>query len=108
MSEIANYFLYRTEESETGLPANCVDDLNLDNLFAEIDYCNSSIGRQYLYYLLLSDKVSGVGKQEALLGSLSANAELRDFLSKTLKELNKPDAYSIVSIIEGKQCGDFP
>ena len=101
MSEIANYFLYRTEESETGLPANCVDDLNLDDLFAEIDYCNSSIGRQYLYYLLLSDKVSGVGKQEALLGSLSANTELRDFLSKTLKELNKPDAYSIVSIIEG-------
>ena len=37
MSEIANYFLYRTEESETGLPANCVDDLNLDDLFADID-----------------------------------------------------------------------
>ena len=29
-------------------------------------YCHSSIGRQYLYYLLLSDKTSGMEKQEAL------------------------------------------
>ena len=53
MSEIANYFLYRNAEGETGLSANSIDDLNLDDLFAEIDYCHSSIGRQYLYYLLL-------------------------------------------------------
>ena len=62
MSEIANYFLYRNAEGETGLSANSIDDLNLDDLFAEIDYCHSSIGRQYLYYLLLSDKTSGIGK----------------------------------------------
>lgn len=67
MSEIANYFLYRNAEGETGLSANSIDDLNLDDLFAEIDYCHSSIGRQYLYYLLLSDKTSGMEKQEALL-----------------------------------------
>lgn len=60
MSEIANYFLYRNAEGETGLSANSIDDLNLDDLFAEIDYCHSSIGRQYLYYLLLSDKTSGM------------------------------------------------
>ena len=45
MSEIANYFLYRNAEGETGLSANSIDDLNLDDLFAEIDYCHSSIGR---------------------------------------------------------------
>lgn len=60
MSEIANYFLYRNAEGETSLSANSIDDLNLDDLFAEIDYCHSSIGRQYLYYLLLSDKTSGM------------------------------------------------
>lgn len=105
MSEIANYFLYRSAEDETVLPAHCIDDLNLDDLFTEIDYCNSSIGQQYLYYLLLSNKVSGIEKQEALLGSLSANTQLRDFLSRTLKELNSPDAYSIVSILESKSIG---
>ena len=73
MSEIANYFLYRNAEGETGLSANSIDDLNLDDLFAEIDYCHSSIGRQYLYYLLLSDKTSGMEKQlrqRKLWGSL--------------------------------------
>lgn len=100
MSEIANYFLYRNAEGETGLSANSIDDLNLDDLFAEIDYCHSSIGRQYLYYLLLSDKTSGMEKQEALLSSLATHTGLRTLLSNTLKELDKPDAYSIVSILE--------
>ena len=31
MSEIANYFLYRNAEGETGLSANTIDDLNLDD-----------------------------------------------------------------------------
>lgn len=100
MSEIANYFLYRNAEGETGLSANSIDDLNLDDLFAEIDYCHSSIGRQYLYYLLLSDKTSGMEKQEALLSSLATHTGLRTLLSNSLKELDKPDAYSIVSILE--------
>ena len=105
MSEIANYFLYRNAEGETGLSANSIDDLNLDDLFAEIDYCHSSIGRQYLYYLLLSDKTSGMEKQEALLSSLATHAELRTLLSNALKELDKPDAYSIVSILENDNTG---
>lgn len=105
MSEIANYLLYRKAEGEVVLPAHCTDDLNLDDLFSEIDYCNSSIGQQYLYYLLLSDKVSGIEKHEALIASLSTNVALRDYLSKTLKDLNKPDAYSIVSILEGGDAG---
>nr|WP_301916404.1 hypothetical protein [Bacteroides intestinalis] len=105
MSEIANYFLYRNAEGETGLSANSIDDLNLDDLFAEIDYCHSSIGRQYLYYLLLSDKTSGMEKQEALLSSLATHTGLRTLLSNTLKELDKPDAYSIVSILENDNTG---
>lgn len=105
MSEVANYLLYRKAEGEAVLPAHCIGDLNLDDLFAEIDYCNSSIGQQYLYYLLLSDKASGIEKHEALIASLSADAALRDYLSKCLKDLNKPDAYSIVSILEGSNVG---
>ena len=105
MSEIANYFLYRNAEGETGLSANSIDDLNLDDLFAEIDYCHSSIGRQYLYYLLLSDKTSGMEKQEALLSSLATHTGLRTLLSNSLKELDKPDAYSIVSILENDNTG---
>lgn len=105
MSEIANYFLYRNAEGETGLSANSIDDLNLDDLFAEIDYCHSSIGRQYLYYLLLLDKTSGMEKQEALLSSLATHTELRTLLSNALKELDKPDAYSIVSILENDNTG---
>ena len=38
MSEIANYFLYRNAEGETGLSANSIDDLNLDDLFADEKY----------------------------------------------------------------------
>lgn len=105
MSEIANYFLYRNAEGEKGLHVNSMDDLNLDDLFAEIDYCRSSIGRQYLYYLLLSDKPSGIEQQEPLINSLSTDADLRRFVSDSLKELDKPDAYSIVSILEGDNIG---
>ena len=38
MSEIANYFLYRNAEGETSLSANSIDDLNLDDLFADEKY----------------------------------------------------------------------
>ncbi len=36
MSEIANYFLYRNAEGETGLSANSIDDLNLDDLLLKL------------------------------------------------------------------------
>lgn len=48
-----------------------------ENGDAHCFYYNSSIEKQYLYYLLLSDKVSGIEKHEALIASLSTNVALR-------------------------------
>lgn len=35
MSEIANYFLYRNAEGETGLSANSIDDLELADMLED-------------------------------------------------------------------------
>lgn len=105
MEDISSFFFYRKTNGESVLPPNCIEDLNLNELFENINHCNSCIGQQYLYYLLLSGKTSGIEKHEDLITSLTVNYELRDFLISKLKKLNHPDAYSIVSIFDNHDIG---
>lgn len=100
LSEISGYLHFKEKHDKLILPANCAEDLNLNELFGRLDNCHSCIGQQYLYYFLLSGKDSGMSKQEKLIATLSTDSELRNFLTKTLDKLKHPDAYSIASILE--------
>lgn len=100
LPEISGYLHFKEKCDKLILPANCAEDLNLDELFERLDNCHSCIGRQYLYYFLLSGKASGMDKQEKLIATLSNDSELRKFLTEALDKLKHPDAYSITSILE--------
>ena len=50
--------------AEGGLPENVRHDLNIDDLCERVDYTSSGIGRQYLYHLLCTDKVSEIRDYE--------------------------------------------
>lgn len=92
--------LFHTEHS---LPENVRQDLNLDELCEKMDYTSSCIGRQYLYYLLCTDKTSTVSDYESFITQLQQNTTLRTQLTESLKQMNKPDAYSIADILSEKE-----
>lgn len=89
----------RAGGSDGSLPGNVCQDLNVDDLFDELDYTTSCVGRQYMYHLLCTDQVSEVASYEEFINGLGANPSLRDRLVDTLKRLSDPDAYSIVELL---------
>ena len=84
---------------ESILPEEVCRDLNMEDLFEGLDFTSSCVGRQYLYHLLCTDKVSEVGEHEKIVSQLSANAGMRKKLTDALKPLNNPDAYSIAELL---------
>lgn len=85
--------------TEEALPESVCQDLNIDDLCERVDYTSSCIGRQYLYHILCTDKVSDVARHEPFIEQLQADHQLRNQLVNALQKLNKADAYSIVDIL---------
>lgn len=81
------------------LPENVREDLNIDNLFEVLDYTSSAVGRQYLYHLLCTDKVSTVASHEQLVQELKEDIALRRRLTALLGKLENSYAYSIVDLL---------
>ena len=84
------------------LPENVREDLNIDNLFEVLDYTSSAVGRQYLYHLLCTDKVSTVASHEQLVQELKEDIALRRRLTALLGKLENSYAYSIVDLLSEK------
>ncbi|WP_455672596.1 MutS-related protein [Phocaeicola sp.] len=84
---------------DAALPENVCQDLNIDDLFEELDFTTSCVGRQYLYHLLCTDRQSKVAVHEDFIKKLGACPALRDKLVHTLKKVSHPDAYSIVELL---------
>ena len=89
--------------AEEALSETVREDLNINDLCEQVDYTSSCIGRQYLYHILCTDKVSDVAKHEPFIEKLQTDHPLRDQLVNALQKLNKPDAYSIVDILAEKE-----
>ena len=85
--------------AEGGLPENVRHDLNIDDLCERVDYTSSGIGRQYLYHLLCTDKVSEIRDYELLIERFQTDEALRKQLTDTLTKLNKPASYTVVDIL---------
>lgn len=85
--------------AEGGLPENVRHDLNIDDLCERVDYTSSGIGRQYLYHLLCTDKVSEIRDYELLIERFQTDEALRKQLTDTLIKLNKPASYTVVDIL---------
>lgn len=89
--------------AEEILSETVCEDLNIDDLCEQVDYTSSCIGRQYLYHILCTDKVSDVVNHEWFIEKLQTDHPLRNQLVNTLQKLSKPDAYSIVDILAEKE-----
>lgn len=97
---IKAYDTYRhLSQTEGGLPENVRHDLNVDDLFDWLDYTSSGIGRQYLYHLLCTDKVSEVCDYELLIERFQTDEAVRKQLTDVLAKLNKPDSYTVVDVL---------
>ena len=57
------------------LPEEVCRDLNVDDLFEGLDYTTSCIGKQYLYHLLCTDKISDVKSHEALIQTFTEKTD---------------------------------
>ncbi|MCD7923254.1 MAG: hypothetical protein LUI85_00575 [Bacteroides sp.] len=102
--EVKAYDLYRNlSHVKEVLPETVREDLNMDDLCEQVDYTSSCIGRQYLYHILCTDKVSDVAQHEQFIEKLQTDHPLRNQLVNALQKLNKPDAYSIVDILAEKE-----
>ena len=89
--------------AEEILSETVCEDLNIDDLCEQVDYTSSCIGREYLYHILCTDKVSDVVNHEWFIEKLQTDHPLRNQLVNTLQKLSKPDAYSIVDILAEKE-----
>ena len=97
---IKAYDAYRhLSQKEGGLPENVRHDLNIDDLYDRLDYTSSGVGRQYLYHLLCTDKVSEVCDYEPLMERFQADEALRKLLTEVLAKLNKPASYTVVDVL---------
>lgn len=93
----------QTVSSYEILPENVCQDLNIDDLFDELDYTTSCVGRQYMYHILCTDRVSEVSGYEDFINKLAERPALRDKLVENLKKLSHPDAYSIVELLSEEE-----
>lgn len=89
-------------DAKEALSETVCEDLNLDDLCEQLDYTSSCVGRQYLYHILCTDKISDVTAHEQFIEQLQTDYLLRNKLVNALQKLNKPDAYSIVDILAEK------
>ncbi len=77
------------------------NDLNMDEIYRSMDYCRSSAGDEYLYYLL-RDPVPGIcdrERLEELTSYYSENAEDRLSMSVLLHDVGRTGKYSIYDYI---------
>ena len=51
-------------DAKEALSETVCEDLNLDDLCEQLDYTSSCVGRQYLYHILCTDKISDVTAQD--------------------------------------------
>ena len=77
-NDIKAYDTYRCKTfGEKGMPENIRHELNIDSLCEKIDFTSSCIGRQYLYYIVCKDEISGIRNNESLIKELHDNVSLR-------------------------------
>ena len=93
------HYWIRNIHPESMLPEEVCRDLNVDDLFEGLDCTISSAGKQYLYHLLCTDKVSEVKSHEAWIQALTEKPDARLKLIQALKPLSNPDAYTIASLL---------
>lgn len=104
---MSNYNTYHqwmcNNHPENILPDEVCRDLNMDELFEGVDHTVSCVGKQYLYHLLCTDRVSEVSVHETFIQMLTEHPAVRQRIANCLKPLNHPDAYTIVELLAEKK-----
>ena len=71
-------------DAKEALSETVCEDLNLDDLCEQLDYTSSCVGRQYLYHILCTDKISDVTAHEQFIEQLQTDYLLRNKLVKNI------------------------
>ena len=74
------------------------NDLMMDEVYDRINYCETSSGEEYLYYMLRCPEIENedaFSKMEKSLGVLKGNADERILLKESLHKVGRMGKYSI-------------
>ena len=77
-------------DAKEALSETVCEDLNLDDLCEQLDYTSSCVGRQYLYHILCTDKISDVTAHEQFIEQLQTDYLLRNKLVNALQKDAEP------------------
>ncbi len=95
---ICGYF--KNHQSDISIDDITWNDLNMDEMYARSNYCNSSAGEEYLYYLLRNPSDSSVRDElEPLIDYFANNEDERINLQFALYECGRTGKYSIYDYI---------
>ena len=83
---------------------NAVSDLDLDDVFDEIDYTQSRIGQQYLYYLLRRPAIeeSELSQFDKEIDTYASNSHIREQTQLELQQLSNVEAYFLPHLFLGQ------
>ncbi|MCE7040487.1 MutS-related protein [Dyadobacter sp. CY312] len=98
---IEQYFLLAESKGALqSISERAHQDLDLDDVFKFIDRTTSSIGQQYLYYLLrtIPADQKRADRLEGLIAVFEKNDELKQTVLEGLSGLNNNDAYYVCSL----------
>jgi hypothetical protein len=98
---IAQYFLLSDKSGVLqSISERTNQDLDLDEVFKFIDRTSSSVGQQYLYYLLgsIPSDLTRADRLEHRINIFTANPDLKVKVQSGLSGMNNNDAYYISSL----------
>lgn len=89
------------------IPKHYVDDitwndLNMDEIFKSMNYTESSVGEEYLYYMLrnMECEPSKIDKQEKLITYFMENEDARLYLQMLYHTIGKTGKYSVFDYLD--------
>lgn len=78
------------------------NDLNMDEIFKSMNFTESSVGEEYLYYMLrnMDCDLDRLGKQEKLITYFMENEDARLFLQMLFHNVGKSSKFSIFDYLD--------
>ncbi len=97
LESIAGYFEYKKYNEEFYIDDITWHDLDMDRIYAKINNSNSSLGDEYLYYMLRTPKFDDkiLNKRRKLIDYIADNEEFRLKLQIIFGKIGRPVGLSI-------------
>lgn len=102
---LKRYFYETVREEENHIDDDTWDDLNMDELYMEINNTNSSVGREYLYAFLRKpcSRQEELDRRDRIANGFAENEEIRIKVQETFADLGvagKVGIYSYLTLLK--------